>query len=84
MDETEFRVAKFVGDKLAGFAVKFAISPKASLIVIERLGYLMTGQTKEAGTDFHNQLSTIAPSELDVIVLRAVADVVERLNKQSA
>jgi hypothetical protein len=84
MGETELRVAKFVGDTLANFAVKFAVSPGASLMVIERLGYLMTGQTKEAGTDFEKRLSTTPKGELDVIVLRAVADVVEALNRQSA
>jgi hypothetical protein len=84
MGETEFRVAKYVGDTLADFAVKFAVSPEASLMVIERVGYLMTGQTKEAGTDFENRLINTPKRVLDVIVLRAVADVVEALNKQSA
>jgi hypothetical protein len=84
MGETEFRVAKYVGDTLADFAVKFAVSPEASLMVIERVGYLMTGQTKEAGTDFEKRLINTPKRVLDVIVLRAVADVVEALNKQSA
>jgi hypothetical protein len=84
MGETEFRVAKYVSDTLADFAVKFAVSPEASLMVIERVGYLMTGQTKEAGTDFEKRLINTPKRVLDVIVLRAVADVVEALNKQSA
>jgi hypothetical protein len=87
MDETEWRVAKYVGDKLASFGVKFALNPQASLMVIVRLGYLLTGTTEstmEAARKFEVLLSKTPQPELDVIVLRAVADVVEALYKQSA
>jgi hypothetical protein len=79
MDEMELRAAKIVADMLAAYAVIFALRPWLCELVMNRAAYRITGGKEEL---LDTLLALLDPVEIDIVVLRSVADLMEAVHEQ--
>lgn len=84
-DDLDARTARYVAERLASVAIAFAQNPKASVLVIQRLRYLVVGRERsdeQSDRELMEWMSLMTPRETDFLLLRAVTDVVEKVEIQ--
>jgi hypothetical protein len=78
MADEGFSFAKFVADRLVGWAAELERSPRFGELVFRLVAYRITGAkeiSEEVDAALAELIETMDPVEVDIIVLRSVADV---------